>query len=1088
MTPWLTPLALLLALPLAAAKPAEPGKGKPATPKSKLEALGGLPLRNLGPAVTSGRIGDLAVDPRNPALWYVAVASGGVWKTVNAGATWQPVFDKEGSYSIGCVTLDPANPGTVWVGTGENNSQRSVGYGDGVYRSLDGGKSWENLGLKQSEHIAKIIVDPRNNDVVFVAAQGPLWNAGGERGLYRTKDGGKTWKAVLTVDENTGVTDVVQDPRTPDVLYAASYQRRRHVWGMIDGGPGSAIWKSVDGGDTWKKLAAGLPKEDMGKIGLAVSPLTPGMVFATVEASHKAGGFFRSLDGGQTWEKRNDNVAGSAQYYQELFPDPKNPDRIYAMDTFMQVTEDGGKTWKRAGERNKHVDNHALWIDPANTDHLVNGNDGGVYETYDRCATWTFKANLPVTQFYRVAVDPSRPFYTVYGGTQDNYSLGGPSRTLKASGATNEDWFVTTGGDGFWSACDPTDPATVYSESQHGGLVRYDRATGEAVEIQPQSAPGQEPYRWNWDAPLLVSRHDHKRLYFAANKVFRSDNRGDAWKAISPDLTQGLDRATFKIMGKVWGVDAVARNASTSFYGNIVSLDESPKREGLLYAGTDDGLVQVSENAGAEWRKVTGLPGIPERTYVSCLAASPHAEGTVYAAFDNHKAGDYKPYALRSTDRGRTWQAIQGNLPERGTVNVLKEDPARPGLLYCGTEFGLYFSLDAGKAWVKFTSLPTIAVKDLVVQEREGDLVVATFGRGFYVLDDLTPLREAKEEQLEQPAHLFGLRPALAYVPSQPLGGPTKGFLGEALYTAANPPFGAVFTYHLKDELKTRTKARLAQEKDAEKAGAAVRIPTWDELRAEDRDEAPQAVLIIKDAKGQVVNRVTGPVTAGMQRVAWDLRLPAPTPIDLKPEGERDPWDQGPKGPLAVPGTYTAALAFKVEGVLTKPSAPVTFTVQPLLEGRDHAGREAFTTEAQGVYRAMLAAGKTLQETQTRLDHVKKAILEWPAVDGALLASARAASGHLKDLGEELNGDRVKAAHNEPTPHTLAAAAKSAATSLWTNTQPPTGTERENLRWAKEGLVAWQTRFEQACLEVQALEKALDAAGAPHTPGRGLVK
>ena len=1082
--PLATLTLLLAAAPLVLAAP----KAKEEVATLKESPLAALPFRNLGPAVTSGRVGDITVDPLKPDTWYVAAASGGVWKTVNGGTTWTPLFDKEASFSIGCVTIDPRDSKTVWVGTGENNSQRSVAYGDGVYRSLDGGKNWENMGLKTSEHIAKILVDPRNSQVVFVASQGPLWKEGGERGLYKSIDGGKTWKAVLTVDANTGVTDIVLDPRNPDVLYAATYQRRRHVWGMLDGGPGCGIHKSTDGGLTWTRLKEGLPKEDMGRIGLAIPAGEPDTVYATIEAANKGGGFFRSTDGGQTWERRNEQVSGAAQYYQEIFCDPKDPKRVYSMDTWMQVTDDGGKTWRRVGETSKHVDNHALWIDPANTDHLLSGCDGGVYETRDRGATWEFKANLPIIQYYRVAVDNARPFYNVYGGTQDNFSMGGPSRTRNLHGSTAFDWFVTQGGDGFYSQVDPDDSDTVYAESQYGGLARFDRRTGERVEIQPQPGPGEEPYRWNWDAPLMLSPHNGKRLYFAAQKLFRSDDRGNSWTAVSPDLTRKIDRSRLKIMDKVWSVDAVARNTSTSFFGNIVAFNESPKAEGLLYVGTDDGLIQISEDGGKAWRKLDRFPGVPDLTYVSCLAASPHQAGTIYAAFDNHKTGDFRPYLLRSKDRGRTWESLSAGLPERGSVYTMREDPAREGLLYCGTEFGLFFSLDAGKSWSKFKELPTIAVKDLAIQAREGDLVVATFGRGFYILDDLTPLREARPELLDREAHLFGLRPALAYVEAVPFGGPGKSFQGDSLFLSPNPPFGAVFTYQVKLEPQTLKKQRQSQEKDAAKAGQDIAIPSWDALRAEDRELPPAAVLTISAADGQVVRRITCKAEKGLHRMTWDLRFQNPAPIRLKTVDERDPWDFGAHGALAAPGRYQASLAFQVDGVMKPVAGPVSFEVKPLdadrLTPAQWAEFSAFCTRMGEAQRRAMGASERVTEAQNRLDHLRKALLETPAADATLLVRARAFHGELKDLRCLLSGDASVASRQEPTAPGILDRIGNVTGSVWGITQLPTASQVQNLAWAEEGLKALNGKLDATLAGLKALEDALEAAKAPYTPGR----
>lgn len=625
-------LLALLAIPVAVAKkkateadrPDEEGPFKSATFKA-------LAFRSIGPALTSGRVSDIAVHPRDRRQWYVAAASGGVWKTDNAGTTWQPIFDDQGSYSIGCVTIDPGNPQTIWVGTGENNSQRSVSYGDGVYKSIDGGNTWSKMGLDDSEHIGKILVDPRDSRIVWVAAQGPLWSAGGDRGLYKTLDGGASWEKVLEISEDTGVSDIAFDPRNPDVIYASAYQRRRRVWTLIDGGPESALYKSLDGGATWNKLEKGLPKVDMGRIGIAVSPVDPDTVYAIVEAEGDEGGFYRSTDAGSTWNKQSDYISSSPQYYQEIVADPGNVDRVYSLDTWLMVTQNGGKSFDRVPNTARHVDDHALWIDPQNTDYLLVGCDGGVYESFDRGEHWLYKANLPITQFYKVTPDNSTPFYYVYGGTQDNFTLGGPSRSTSENGILNQDWFVTLGGDGFEPQIDPEDPNIVYSQSQYGGLARHDRRSGETLDIQPQVGPEEDPLRWNWDSALIVSPHSAKRLYFAAQRVFRSDDRGDSWKPISGDLTRKLDRNRLEVMGRVQKVDAVAKNNSTSFYGNVVALSESPLVQDLIYAGTDDGLIQVLEPGSDGWRKIVRFPGVPRTSYVSDVETSLHDADTVFA-------------------------------------------------------------------------------------------------------------------------------------------------------------------------------------------------------------------------------------------------------------------------------------------------------------------------------------------------------------------------------------------------------------------------------------------------------------------------
>jgi photosystem II stability/assembly factor-like uncharacterized protein len=1039
--------------------------------------------------VVGGRVIDIAVDPRTPTTWYVAAASGGVWKTTNAGITWTPIFEGQGSYSIGCLAVDPKNPLVVWVGSGENNSQRSVSYGDGVYKSTDGGKSWENVGLKKSEHIGKIVIDPRDSNVVYVAAQGPLWAPGGDRGLYKTTDGGKTWKQVLAISENTGVTDVVLDPRNPDVVYAAAYQRRRHVWTLIDGGPEGGIHKSTDGGATWKRLAGGLPRNvDVGRIGLAVAPSRPDTVYAIVEAANKAGGFFRSTDAGGNWEKRSPTIPNSPQYYQEIFVDPENADRVYSMDVLIRVTEDGGASFHPLGEKDKHVDNHALWIDPANRDHLLAGCDGGLYQTWDRGQTWEFKNNLPIAQFYRVSVNNAQPFYEVFGGTQDNFSLGGPSRTINSHGIRNSDWFVTQGGDGFQSQADPEDPDTVYAEAQYGALVRYNRKTGEQLFIQPQPGRGEPALRWNWDSPVIISPHSHTRLYFAANKLFQSDDRGASWRAISPDLTRQIDRHKLKVMGRVWGPDTVAYDTSTSLYGNIVSLAESPVKQGLLYVGTDDGLVQVTDDDGGHWRKLETFPGIPDSTYVSDLEPSPTDADTVYAAFNNMKMGDFKPYLLKSSDQGKTWTSIAGDLPERGSVWTVAQDWVNPNLLFAGTEFGLYFSTDGGHKWIKFDSLPVTAVRDVVLHRRANDVVIATFGRGFWILDDYSLLRTIKPEALQQEAEIFPVPPAAMYIESAPLGLPGKAFQGAGYYTATNPPFGAIVTYYLKDDLKSRKKQRQEAEQKALKEGGILTFPSWEELRTEERETEPSMLLIVKDEEGNVVRRLTAPAKSGFHRVAWDLRFPASTPIQLQ-RRERDQFDNTPEGPLAAPGKYTVTLAKQVDDVVTPVGQPRPFEARPLymsgLTTQDQAAQLAFQRKTASLQRAVMGAAQALDEAQNRLKFIQKAILETPKADLKLVQQARALDLRLQDIEVKLEGDPVIAAHGGATPPAIVDRVQGVVQAHWGTTAQATKTYEEDYNVAAAEFAPVLADLRQAIgVDLKSLEDQLESLGAPWTPGR----
>jgi photosystem II stability/assembly factor-like uncharacterized protein len=1052
------------------------------------DTFSGLKFRLIGPAVASGRVMSIAVNPKDKFEYYVGVASGGVWKTVNDGTTWTPVFDKEGSYSIGWVTLDPNDPAVVWVGTGESNSQRSVSYGDGIYRSDDGGKNWTNLGLKKSEHIGRVVIDPRDSKVVYVAAEGPLWGPGGDRGLYKTTDGGKSWKAVLTISENTGVVDVAIDPSNPDIVYAAAYQRRRHVFTLIDGGPESAIYKSTDAGATWNKLKSGLPEVDMGRIGLAVSPADPNVVYATIEAPDGKGGIFRSNDRGATWERRNEFDAG-AMYYARVVTDPKNVDRIFVMNVTMRESLDGGKTLRKVEETNHHGDDHALWIDPDDTKHWVFGSDGGMYETWDDAKDWEFKANLPTVQFYDVAVDNALPFYNVCGGTQDNFSWCGPARTRNLNGIVNSDWYVTTGGDGFHSQVDPEDANTVYSESQYGVLVRYDKPTGQELVLQPQEGKGEPPLRWNWDSPVIISPHSHTRIYFAANRLFRSDDRGDTWKAISGDLTRQIDRNKLPVMGRVWEPDAVAKNQSTSLYGNIVALTESPKKEGLIYVGTDDGLIQVTTDGGTSWTKYEKFAGVPDTTYVSRLAASRYDANTVYAAFDNHKNEDFKPYLLRSTDAGKSWTSIAGNLPENGPVLAFAEDTVNANLLFAGTEFGAFFTVDGGSHWVQLKGgLPTIAVRDMVIQAREGDLVIATFGRGFYVLDDISTLRQIKAESLEQTAALFPVKDSLLYIERHPLGGPKKAFQGDAFYTADNPPYGAVFTAYLKEKLKTKKEKRQDTEKAAAKKNQTLPYPTNDELRAEAEEAKPEVYFVVYDESGAALRRVEGSIDSGFQRVAWDLRYSAPSLRENTEEGEGFA-PAGAQGPLVISGTYSVRLFQRVDGVVTELAGAQNFKVvadgASALSAGDRAAQEEFQRKAARLYRAVSGALHTADDVEARLKAIRTALREVPAAEKQLGAAADLIEQTNRGILRALRGDQEMQKRNEPVPTSINDRMETILEGERFALTKPTQTHIDDYNIAA-GEFAEELGKLRALVEVDLtkLEKDMEAAGAPWTPGR----
>lgn len=1029
------------------------------TSKDSLNAktFSGLKFRNIGPALMSGRISDVAIHPEDKNTWYVCAGSGGVWKTKNAGITWTPIFDGQKVYSIGCVTIDPNNPHTVWVGTGENVGGRHVGFGDGVYRSDDDGQSWKNMGLKESQHISKIVVHPDNSNIIWVAAQGPLWSKGGERGLYKTSDGGLTWNRYLGDNEWTGVTDIVVDPRNPDVLYAATWQRHRTVAAYMGGGPGSGIHKSIDGGLTWEKLKKGLPGSDMGKIGIAISPQKPDIIYAAIELDRRTGGVYKSENRGASWSKQSDVVAGATgpHYYQELYASPHEFDKIYLVDSRIQVSEDGGKTFNRLSEKNKHSDNHAIAFRNDEPNYLLVGTDGGVYESYDDAKNWRFMANLPLTQYYKIALDDSEPFYNIYGGTQDNGTQGGPSRTPFRSGISNADWFMNLFADGHQPATEPGNPNIVYSETQEGNLYRVDRKTGEAVSVQPISLAGESYERFNWDSPILVSPHNPATIFFASQRVWKSENRGDSWTPISNDLTLNQERLELPIMDSKRSWDSPWDMEAMSNYNTISALAESPVKEGLIYAGTDDGSINVTEDGGINWKtiKVDVLPGVPATAFVNDIKADLYDENTVYVVLDNHKYGDFKPYVYKSTNKGKSWKSIIGNLPDKTLVWRIVQDHVKPELLFTGTEFGIYTSLDGGSRWVKLTSgIPTISFRDLAIQKRENDLVGASFGRSFFVLDDYSALRDVDEETFKKEATLFNLRDALLYIPraSQTFWG--KGSQGASYFIAPNPPFGAVFTYYLSENYTTKKSDRKKSEAKLKKEKKEIPFPGWDELDAESKEEKPIVILTIKDGSGNVVRRIKAETGKGFHRIAWDLRYPNIRAINLQSKRVYDEYSSG-SGFLVVPGTYYASLSKRINGVTTQLTDSVSFKVVQMqdgtLPGTPPAEILSYGKEVNELLMANSALNTILDNAERKVAAMRKALSVVETQDDQLYNDIYKVKMELDDVERKLYGSTSKREIGEKNDPTISGRIWGAIGGLQNTTYGPTQTQRMNFDIAK---------------------------------------
>ena len=851
--------------------------------------------------------------------------------------------------------------------------------------------------------------------------------------------------------------------------------------------------RSTDGGKTWNKSQSGFPSEDLGRIGLTVSPADPRVVYAVAEAANGKGGFFRSRDFGASWERMSSYQAGG-NYYNRIFADPKHVDRIYAADVNLQVSEDGGKSFHRVGELLKHVDNHSVTFDPDDEDHLIVGCDGGVYETWDRGQSWRFIANLPVTQYYRVFVDDTKPFYRVFGGAQDNFSVGGPSRTRNVSGIRNSDWFITSGGDGFGSVVDPNDADIVYAQSQFGVLSRFNLRTGDEMGIQPTDAANGPGFRWNWDSPLIPSVHAAGRIYFANDRVLRSDDRGNTWKAVSPDLSRNLDRTTLRLMDRVWGVDAVARNTSTTLYGNMTALVESPVKEAILATGTNDGRISVTDDGGTKWRSIDKFPVVPETTLVSSVRLSQHDANTLYATFNNHMRGDFKPYVLKSTDLGRSWTSIASDLPARGSVWTIAEDFVDRDLLFVGTDFGVFVTRDGGAHWVKLgNGLPTIQVREIAIQKREHDLVLATFGRGFYVLDDYSALRRLTNDKMAAAATLFPSRTTYQYIQRAPLGLPEGvSFQGAGQYFANNPPYGAVITYDLKDALKSRKAKRQEADAAAAKKGADATFPSWDALKAEDREEEPAIILEVSDSAGRRVRRLVGPGSAGLHRVAWDLKYQATDPVNGPPYAldPNFPFSGPPGAPWALPGRYTVRMFSRVDGALSPLASPITITIVPADPSAARLASRDATTLATDLRnaelkRSVLGASALVGETLGNLKMLKRAVDETPNADSALIKRVRTVEQRLLDLRETLAGDPTLARRNEHAPPSLLERLSKLG-DAWSGTlEPATPAQLGQVEIVRGEFGKILSQLQQLYEnEFRGLEAAAERAGVPWTSGR----
>jgi len=1047
--------------------------------KENSSIYSGLKFRSIGPALMSGRISDIVIHPENENVWYVTAGSGGVWKTENSGTTWKSIFDGQKSYSIGCISLDPQNPNIIWVGTGENVGGRHVAYGDGIYKSEDGGNSWKNMGLKKSEHLSKIIVHPNNSDIIWVASQGPLWSKGGERGVYKSTDGGKSWQQTLGDSEWVGATDLLIDPRNSDLLYAATWQRHRTVAGYLGGGPGTAIYKSNDGGDNWIKLKKGLPKSNMGKIGLVLSPQKPDVIYAAIELDRRTGGVYKSENQGASWKKMSDAVAGGTgpHYYQELYASPHNFDEIYLADNYMQVSFDGGKTFVRMNETEKHVDNHAVAFKSSDKNYILVGCDGGLYESFDKTKNWKFIDNLPLTQFYKIAVDDNKPFYNIYGGTQDNNTQGAPSRTDNIHGIRNSDWFIILGGDGHQPATEPGNPNIVYAQWQRGNLNRHDRLTGENINIKPQPAFGEKTERFNWDAPILVSPHNPKRLYFASQRVWKSEDRGDSWETISVDLTNNIERISTPFYGSkqkwnnAWDVRAMSN------YSTITSLSESPIQEGLIYAGTDDGIIQMTENGGESWKKINykKFSGLPETAFVNDIKTDLFDKNTVYVVFDNHKYGDYNPYIYKSKNKGFTWKKLTNNLPDNTILWRLVQDHKNKNLLFLGTEFGVYFTNNGGDEWIKLKGgLPNISVRDIAIQKNENDLVLGTFGRGIYVLDDYSSLRTFNSKAMN--SELFTPRNGYWYKQKRILGGGRKAAQGDNYFVADNPPFGIEFTYYLNEKILSKKKIREKNEKKSEKENQIIEVPNWEILENEKKEINP-AIWIFIYSDNNIIKKVKAKNKKGLTRVSWDLSSESQSTISIKNFNKEE------SGSMVNPGEYSAQLFKQIEGEYISISDKKTFKVDQISEG----ALEGVSIEQVSQFRQKLNnlrndgnnLSNDIKDLKVKINMMLKAYKRGELLDKKLHTTLLENRINIMTLLENLGGSQARKEIGEENEFPSMWSYLWSASSGANSTYGPTKTHEKSLETANKIFTEIEDDYKEIYEAIKPLDSQLEKIGAP---------